>query len=105
MSSATTVAEAEWLEAHGADVIIAQGYEAGGHRGTFLTADLGTQTGTFALVRLVRKAVDVPVIAAGGIADKEGVAAALRLGADGVQVGTAYLLCPEATRATWPGQR
>ena len=97
MSSATTVAEARWLEANGADVIIAQGYEAGGHRGMFLTADLSTQAGTLALVRQVRKAVDVPVIAAGGIADKEGVAAALSLGASGVQVGTAYLLCPEAS--------
>ena len=97
MSSATTVAEARWLEANGADVIIAQGYEAGGHRGMFLTADLDTQTGTFALVRQVGKAVDVPVIAAGGIADNEGVEAALALGAAGVQVGTAYLLCPEAT--------
>ena len=97
MSSATTVAEARWLESSGVDVIIAQGYEAGGHRGMFLTGDLSTQTGTFALVRQVGKAVDVPVIAAGGIADKEGVAAALRLGASGVQVGTAYLLCPEAS--------
>ena len=96
LSSATTVAEARWLEANGADVIIAQGYEAGGHRGMFLTGDLSTQTGTFALVRQVVKAVSVPVVAAGGIADKEGVAAALRLGASGVQVGTAYLLCPEA---------
>lgn len=97
LSSATTVAEAQWLETNGADVIIAQGYEAGGHRGMFLTADLSTQTGTFALVRQVVKAVSVPVLAAGGIADREGVAAALSLGAAGVQVGTAYLLCPEAT--------
>ena len=97
LSTATTVAEAQWLEANGADVIVAQGYEAGGHRGMFLTADLSTQTGTFALVRKVVQAVTVPVVAAGGIADREGVAAALRLGASGVQVGTAYLLCPEAT--------
>jgi nitronate monooxygenase len=97
MSSATTVAEARWLEANGADVIIAQGYEAGGHRGMFLTGDLSAQTGTFALVRQVGKAVDLPVVAAGGIADKEGVAAAFMLGAVGVQVGTAYLLCPEAS--------
>ena len=97
LSSATTVAEARWLETHGADVIIAQGAEAGGHRGMFLTDDLSTQVGTFALVPLVTKAVRVPVVAAGGIADAAGVAAALRLGAVGVQVGTAYLLCPEAT--------
>ena len=96
LSSATTVAEARWLEANGADVIIAQGLEAGGHRGMFLTGDLSTQAGTFALVRQIVKAVDVPVVAAGGIADREGVAAALELGASGVQVGTAYLLCPEA---------
>jgi nitronate monooxygenase len=97
LSSATTVAEARWLEANGADVVIAQGYEAGGHRGMFLSGDLSTQTGTFALVPQVVKAVSVPVLAAGGIADKEGVSAALSLGASGVQVGTAYLLCPEAT--------
>lgn len=97
LSSATTVAEARWLEAGGVDVIIAQGYEAGGHRGLFLTGDLSSQAGTFALVRQVVEAVTVPVVAAGGIADREGVAAALSLGASGVQVGTAYLLCPEST--------
>ena len=97
LSSATTVDEARWLEAHGVDAVIAQGAEAGGHRGMFLTEDLDTQLGTFALVRQVVQAVQVPVIAAGGIADAEGVAAALALGAAGVQVGTAYLLCPEAT--------
>jgi nitronate monooxygenase len=96
-SSATTVAEARWLEDHGADVIIAQGLEAGGHRGMFLTDDLTTQVGTFALLPQVLRAVKVPVIAAGGIADAEGVAAAMALGAAGVQVGTSYLLCPEAT--------
>ena len=94
---ATTVDEARWLEARGADVIIAQGLEAGGHRGNFLTADLSTQLGTFALVPQVVAAVRVPVIAAGGIADARGVAAAMRLGAAAVQVGTTYLLCPEAT--------
>jgi len=94
---ATTVDEARWLEARGADVIIAQGLEAGGHRGNFLTADLSTQLGTFALVPQVVAAVRVPVIATGGIADARGVAAAMRLGAAGVQVGTTYLLCPEAT--------
>lgn len=97
LSSATTVAEARWLEAHGADVVIAQGFEAGGHRGMFLTNDVATQIGTLALVRQVARAVKVPVVAAGGIADREGVVAAMALGAAGVQVGTAYLLCPEAT--------
>ena len=97
LSSATTVDEARWLEAHGVDAIIAQGLEAGGHRGMFLSDDIGTQLGTFALVPQVVGAVKVPVIAAGGIADARGVAAAIALGARGVQVGTAYLLCPEAT--------
>ncbi|HEY7284048.1 MAG TPA: nitronate monooxygenase [Vicinamibacterales bacterium] len=97
LSSATTVDEARWLEAHGADAIIAQGIEAGGHRGMFLSDDLTTQVGTFALLPQIIRAVHVPVIAAGGIADADGVAAALRLGAAAVQIGTSYLLCPEAT--------
>ncbi len=97
IASATTVDEARWLEARGVDAIIAQGLEAGGHRGNFLSADLTTQLGTFALVPQIVAAVRVPVIAAGGIADVRGVAAAMRLGAAGVQIGTAYLLCPEAT--------
>ena len=96
-SSATTVDEALWLEAHGVDAIIAQGLEAGGHRGIFLSDDLNTQVGTFALLPQIVQAVKLPVIAAGGIADAKGVAAAMALGAAGVQVGTAYLLCPEAT--------
>jgi nitronate monooxygenase len=96
LSSATTVEEALWLERRGVDAIIAQGAEAGGHRGIFLSDDLTTQVGTFALLPQVVKAVGVPVIAAGGIADAAGVAAALSLGAAGVQLGTAYLLCPEA---------
>jgi nitronate monooxygenase len=96
-SSATTVDEARWLEAHGVDAIIAQGLEAGGHRGMFLSDDLTTQVGTFALLPQVVQAVKLPVIAAGGIADARGVAAALALGAAGVQLGTVYLLCPEAT--------
>lgn len=96
LSSATTVEEALWLQDNGVDAIIAQGYEAGGHRGMFLTEDLATQTGTFALLPQIVAAVNVPVIAAGGIADRRGVVAAMALGAAGVQVGTAYLLCPEA---------
>jgi nitronate monooxygenase len=97
LSSATTVDEARWLEARGVDAVIAQGVEAGGHRGHFLSGDLGVQLGTFALVPQIARAVRVPVIASGGIADAKGVAAAMELGAAGVQVGTAYLLCPEAT--------
>ena len=97
LASATTVDEARWLEAQGADAIIAQGNEAGGHRGNFLATDLTTQVGTFSLLPQIVRAVRVPVIAAGGIVDAQGVAAALALGAAGVQVGTAYLLCPEAT--------
>jgi nitronate monooxygenase len=97
LSSATTVDEARWLEARGVDAIIAQGLEAGGHRGMFLTDDLTTQADTSVLVPRIVKAVKVPVIAAGGIADAAGVAAALGLGAAAVQIGTAYLLCPEAT--------
>ncbi len=116
LSSATTVAEARWLQAHGADAIIAQGVEAGGHRGMFLPAntlgehaglsgtwptdwatELLTQQGTFTLLPQIVAAVQCPVIAAGGIADTAGVRATMALGAAGVQVGTAYLLCPEAT--------
>ena len=97
LASATTVDEARWLEARGVDAIVAQGVEAGGHRGIFLSDDLTTQVGTLSLVPQVVRAVRVPVIAAGGIADAGGVAAAMALGAAGVQVGTAYLLCPEAT--------
>ena len=96
MSSATIVKEAIWLEENGADVIIAQGAEAGGHRGMFLTDDIAHQPGTFALVPQVVDAVKVPVIAAGGIADGRGIAAAFALGAAGVQIGTAYLRCPES---------
>ena len=96
MSSATTVKEAVWLEQNGCDVIIAQGAEAGGHRGMFLTEDIAEQPGTFALVPQIVDAVRVPVVAAGGIADGRGIAAAFALGASGVQIGTAYLRCPES---------
>ncbi|MBX3498175.1 MAG: nitronate monooxygenase [Alphaproteobacteria bacterium] len=96
LSSATTVEEARWLEDHGVDAVIAQGNEAGGHRGMFLTEDVAAQPGTFALVPQIADAVKVPVIAAGGIADSRGVVAALALGASAVQIGTAYLFCDEA---------
>jgi nitronate monooxygenase len=116
LSTATTLAEAQWLAAHGADAIIAQGAEAGGHRGVFLQAnehgehaglsstfpedwrnELSTEQGTFTLLPQIVAAVSVPVIAAGGIADAKGVKAALELGASAVQIGTAFMLCPEAT--------
>jgi nitronate monooxygenase len=93
---ATTVEEALWIQSRGADAVIAQGVEAGGHRGIFLSEDLTTQIGTFALLPQIVKAVRIPVIAAGGIADARGVKAAMALGAAGVQLGTSYLLCPEA---------
>ena len=96
LSSATTVDEARKLEAQGADAIIAQGFEAGGHRGTFTEGDGAGLIGTMALVPQVVDAVRVPVIAAGGIADGRGIAAAFALGASGVQIGTAFLGCPEA---------
>ena len=96
ISSATIVKEAIWLEENGVDAIIAQGAEAGGHRGMFLTDNIAEQSGTFALVPQVVDAVKVPVIAAGGIADGRGIAAAFALGAAGVQIGTAYLRCPES---------
>jgi nitronate monooxygenase len=95
-SSATSVDEARWLEDRGCDAIIAQGFEAGGHRGVFLTEDVSTQVGTIALVPQVVDAVKVPVIAAGGIGDARGILAAFALGASAVQIGTAYLHCPEA---------
>ena len=97
LASATTVDEARFLEARGVDAIIAQGVEAGGHRGIFLSDDLTTQLGTLALVPQIVRAVRVPVIAAGGIADAAGVRAVLSLGAALAQVGTAFLCCPEAT--------
>ena len=96
IASATSAKEARWLADRGCDAIIAQGYEAGGHRGMFLTDNVASQTGTFALVPQVADAVKVPVIAAGGISDARGIAAAFALGASAVQIGTAYLFCPEA---------
>ena len=100
-SSATTVAEARWLAAHGVDAIIAQGVEAGGHRGVFLPEgqpiDLGGQLRMLSLLTGILEAVRVPVIATGGIADADGVATALRMGASAAQIGTAFLLCDEAT--------
>lgn len=97
ISSATTVGEARWLAERGADAVIAQGLEAGGHRGMFLDDDIDAQPGLFALLPQVVDAVDVPVIAAGGIADARGIAAAFALGASAVQIGTAYLRTPQAT--------
>jgi nitronate monooxygenase len=97
LSSATTVEEARWLEDRGVDAIIAQGLEAGGHRGNFLSEDLTTQMGTFALLPQIVREMKLPVIAAGGISDAKGLRAAMALGAACVQIGTAYLLCPEAT--------
>ena len=100
LCSATTLDEARWLEQRGVDAVIAQGVEAGGHRGMFLDDDLTRQLGTFALLPQMVGELDLPVIAAGGIADADCVAAALQLGADAVQVGTSYLLCDEATTST-----
>lgn len=97
LSSATTVEEARWLESHGVDAVIAQGLEAGGHRATFRAPFASGEIGTMALVPQVVDAVRCPVIAAGGIMDGRGIAAALVLGAAGVQMGTAFLGCPEAT--------
>jgi nitronate monooxygenase len=97
LSSATTVAEARWLEANGAEVVIAQGSDAGGHRGSFSGSPGAGMVGTMALVPQIVDAVRVPVVAAGGIADGRGIAAAFALGASGVQMGTAFLACPEAT--------
>jgi len=97
IASATTLEEALWLEAKEVDGIIAQGVEAGGHRGMFLSKDITTQVGMFSLVAQISNSVKLPVIAAGGIADHKGVQAALTLGASAVQIGTSYLLCDEAT--------
>lgn len=95
-SSATTLQEALWLESRGVDAVIAQGLEAGGHRGHFLHTDTTGQANALDLLARVEPALKVPVIAAGGFADSERIAEAMALGAAAVQVGTAYLLCPEA---------
>jgi nitronate monooxygenase len=95
LSSATTVAEARWLEDAGCDAVVAQGVEAGGHRGMFLTTDVASQIGTMALVPQMVDAIKLPVIASGGIADARGIIASFALGASAVQIGTAYLRCPE----------
>nr|WP_281397036.1 nitronate monooxygenase [Sphingobium boeckii] len=109
MSTATTIAEAVYLESMGVDGVIAQGFEAGGHSGRFLPGPQGTEMGLFALVPQIKDAVSVPVIAAGAIADARGIAAAFALGADAVQIGTAYLRSPESLasplhRASLAGQ-
>ncbi|MEA3003276.1 MAG: nitronate monooxygenase [Sphingomonadales bacterium] len=96
LGNATTAEEAKWLERHGADAVIAQGREAGGHTGRFLATD-AEPLGLFALLPQIVDAVRLPVIAAGGIGDARGIAAAFALGASAVQLGTAYLHCPEAT--------
>jgi nitronate monooxygenase len=96
LASATTVAEARFLEQHGANAVIAQGFEAGGHRGIFLSDNLAGQAGSFALIPQIADAVKVPVIAAGAVSDARGIAAAFMLGAAGVQIGSAYLHCPES---------
>jgi nitronate monooxygenase len=97
LCSATTTAEAVILEQSGVDVVIAQGWEAGGHRGSFKVNHEDHGVGSLALVPQIVDAVDIPVIAAGGIADGRGIAAAFMLGACGVQMGTAFLSCPEAS--------
>ncbi|WP_417464366.1 NAD(P)H-dependent flavin oxidoreductase [Kordiimonas sp.] len=96
LGAATTVAEAKALEAAGVDIVLATGFEAGGHRPSFLKSAETSLVGTLPLVPQVRDAVSVPVVAAGGIADARGVAAALTLGADAVQLGTAFLACAES---------
>lgn len=96
IASATTVAEARWMEDHGCHAVVAMGAEAGGHRGNFISMETARQVGTFALVPQIADAIKVPVIAAGGISDARGIVAAFALGASAVQIGTAYLFCPEA---------
>lgn len=96
LSSATTLQEAQWLVAHGADGVIAQGLEAGGHRGHFLDTNVAHQSSTLALVEQFKATIRLPIVAAGGIGDASSVKAAMQAGADAVQVGTAFLLCHEA---------
>jgi nitronate monooxygenase len=96
LASATTLAEGQWLQAHGADIVIAQGIEAGGHRGHFLSTDFTQQPGTLALTRLLSKSLSLPVVAAGGIGSRADAQRLLDAGAQAVQAGTAYLLSPES---------
>lgn len=96
LSSATTLREAMWLQERGCDAIIAQGSEAGGHRGMFLEEDISSQAGTMALLPSIAKETGLPVIAAGGIANAQAITTSFNLGASAVQIGTAYLFCPES---------
>jgi nitronate monooxygenase len=103
IASATTVREARWLEERGCDAIVAQGYEAGGHRGMFLETEVATQVGTMALVPHIVDVVNVPVIAAGGTGDARGVAAA-SLRAQGLRQGTSYLFAGSKNLSGSPGK-
>ena len=96
LSSATTIEEGIWLEKHGADIIIAQGVEAGGHRAMFLTTDIKSQMPVVELVNALKSHVSVPIVAAGGIGSKQDIRKLVELGSCGVQLGTAFLLCDEA---------
>lgn len=101
LASATSPDEARQVEAAGVDIVVAQGYEAGGHRGVFDGVGKDPAIGTFALVRLLAQTVRIPIVAAGGIMDGQGIAAALQLGASGAQMGTAFILCPESSASPY----
>ena len=96
LASATCVKEALWIAAHGIDMVVAQGYEAGGHRGMFDPLAPDGQISTFTLVQALKQQMELPIIAAGGIMDGAGINSVMNLGAEGVQLGTAFLLCPES---------
>ena len=100
MGTATTLDEAIALEQAGVDIVVASGFEAGGHRGSFLDSAEDSLTGTFSLVPQVADKLQIPIVAAGGVADGRGVAAAMILGAEGVQIGTAFLACAESNTST-----